>query len=674
MLLAALVWVSCQSGQQATDMSDLPDPKDYDAYPVYEGNDLGVSYTPDRTTIKVWSPAVKMVELRLYDQPLGGEPKETIQMQREAFGVWVSLLEGDRKGTFYTVRTQRQDGSWGKEKPDPYATAVGTNGERGCIVDLDATDPDGWVNDRRPPFAHPSQAVIYELHVRDLSSHPGSGITNRGKFLGLTETGTTLEDADNPLSGKIPTGLDHILSLGVTHIHLLPSFDYASVDESQLDKPQFNWGYDPKNYNAPEGSYSTDPANASVRIREFKQMVQTLHSKGLRVVMDVVYNHTFSGEDSPLNQTVPGYYYRHAPDGNFSDASACGNETASERPMMRRFMIQSLKHWVEEYHVDGFRFDLMAIHDIETMNQISRELHEVAPSILLYGEGWTAGASPLPEAQQALKKYTHRLDRIAAFSDDMRDGIKGTWSNVEDRGFASGDTSADKRERVKYGIAGGIAHPQIDHRLTPYLPEPWAAQPTQTINYVACHDNHTLWDRFLGSNPDDSEADRIRMHLLSNTIVMTSQGIPFLHAGTEFLRTKHGEENSYNLPDSINWLDWTRRAKYDGIVRFYRQLIQLRKDHPAFRMENADLVRDNLAFLPTDSPHLIAYRLNGDAVGDTWSEIIVVLHGGRSAATYQVPDGQWQVVLEGDQINQESIRPHSGTLQLPPTTAVIMVR
>ena len=659
---AAIVLISCQKTDE--NIQDMP--SSYDTYPTYQGSDLGVSYSPKKTTIKVWSPAAQEVKVKLYTQGLGGQNHEEHSMIKAPQGTWVLDLDGDRKGTFYTVQT-KTDSQWNMEKPDPYAIAVGTNGERGCIIDISETDPDGWTEDQKPSLVSPTDVVIYELHVRDLSIHPSSGIQHRGKFLGLTETHTA-----SP-AGTI-TGLEHIRSLGVTHVHLLPSFDYASVDESKLDSAQFNWGYDPKNYNVPEGSYSTDPSDPKARIIEFKQMVKTLHEHGLRVVMDVVYNHTYSGDDSPLNQVVPGYYYRHTDDGNHSNASGCGNETASERPMMRKYMIQSLKHWVKEYHVDGFRFDLMAIHDIETMNQISRELNAIDPTIFLYGEGWTAGKSPLAVEDQALKKNTYRLDQIAAFSDDIRDGIKGAWHDVKQKGFASGDTSISKKENVKYGIIGGISHPQIDHSILPNVPKAWAGRPSQAINYVACHDNHTLWDRLLESNPDHSDEERIKMHLLSNTIVFTSQGIPFLHAGEEFLRTKYGEENSYNKPDAINQLDWDRKGKYQHIVDFYQKLIALRKNHPIFRMPSSDMINANLRFEEQNAPSLIVYSLNGTGIDDTWDEVYVSFNGSSSAQKLTLPAGTWRIVLEGQLIDEQGLKTVSGEVAIPGFTAKIFVK
>lgn len=663
----ALSIFSCQPSQE-----NAPEMKlkvgDYSTYPTYTPTDLGITYTTDHSTLRVWAPSASEVKVRLYKEALHGSPLSTHSMKKDVQGTWAIQLEGNQHGIYYTIQTKVEN-EWQPETPDPYATAAGTNGKRACILDLSKTNPQGWAEDQKPKLASKSDIILYELHVRDLSIHPQSGIEQKGKFLGLTETGTKGPNG-------VSTGLDHIKSLGITHVHLLPSFDYASIDESKLDSPAFNWGYDPVNYNVPEGSYSTDPSNAATRIKEFKQLVKTLHANGLRVIMDVVYNHTFSGEDSPLNRTVPGYYYRQNEDGSFSNASGCGNETASERSMMRKYMIESLKFWVEEYHIDGFRFDLMAIHDMETMNQISQELHAIEPSIFLYGEGWTAGSSPLPAAQQASKKDTYKLDRIAAFSDDLRDGVKGSWHDIKSKGFATGSGNVENKEKVKFGIAGNIKHPQIDHSLMPYLPEPWAGQPTQAINYVSCHDNHTLWDRIAVSNEDEyDEEERTKMHLLSNTIVFTSQAIPFLHAGGEFLRTKGGEENSYNKPDAVNQLDWNRKSSNLAIVEFYQKLIALRKNHPAFRMPTQQLIQEHLQFEKVENPNIIAYSLIDHANGDTWKEIKVYFNGGDKQAQMSVPKGSWNIVLQGNQINEEGIGTFDGgMLDIPSFSAIILAQ
>ncbi len=635
----------------------------YSDYPVYRGTDLGLTYQKEATQFKVWSPSADQMTLSIYDAGQGGKATEELSMKKGEDGVWHATAQGDLLGKYYTFKANI-GGEWSMEVPDPYAKAVGVNGQRGMVIDLAATNPDGWEADQRPPLNSWTDAVIYELHVRDLSMDPNSGIEQRGKFLGLTERGTRAPNGEK-------TGLDHIKELGVTHIHLLPSYDYKSVDESQLDTPQFNWGYDPQNYNIPEGSYATDPYDGRVRIREFKQMVKTLHEQGLRVIMDVVYNHTYENETSNFNQLVPGYYYRQNESGGFSDASACGNETASERPMFRKFMLESVKYWVEEYHVDGFRFDLMGIHDLETMNLISRELHQIDSTILLYGEGWTAGASPLPDAERALKANTKQMNGIAAFSDDIRDGIRGHVFTPEQKGFISGQ--ADLAESIKFGVVASTSHPQVDYSKVNYSKSAWAKHPIQTISYASCHDNHTLWDRLEINTPEADESTRKKIHLLALTIVLTSQGIPFLHAGTEMLRTKQGEENSYKSPDEINRLDWSRKTTHRDAFLFVKELIALRRDHPAFRMQTTELVQKHLVFLEDLEEQLVAFTLNDHANGDPWEKILVAYNGGPDSKALDLPEGTWKVALENEKISSTGFRVHQdATFNLAANSAIIL--
>lgn len=654
LLACFLCFQYCGSSERGTLFQD---------YPTYEGSDLGVTYNPEATTFKLWAPSSEAVRLKLYDSGTDSTMLQVHDLSLEENGVWSISIPEDLIGKYYTFQVMI-DGSWKMDVPDPYAKAVGVNGKRGMIVDLESTNPENWANDGSPALANPNDAIIYELHMRDLSMHPNSGIQHKGKFLGLTETGTKTP------AGTV-SGLDHIKALGVTHIHILPSYDYKSVDESRKDTAQFNWGYDPQNYNTPEGSYATDPYDGNVRIKEFKQMVKTLHDNGLRVIMDVVYNHTYDTETSNFNQLVPGYYYRQDTTGGFSDASACGNETASERPMMRKFIVESVKYWVEEYHVDGFRFDLMGIHDIETMNLVSRTLHDIDPTILIYGEGWTAGASPLPDALRALKATTYKLDRIAAFSDDIRDGIRGHVFTPTEKGFVSG--KAGLEESIKFGVVASTQHPQVNYAKVNYSKAPWSNHPTQTITYASCHDNHTLWDRLSLNTAEASESERIKMHLLATTIVLTSQGIPFLHAGVEFLRTKGGEENSFESPDSINQIDWDRKTVYQSVHDYIQGLIALRKAHPAFRMPTADLVREHLSFLPVETDNLVAYTLKENANGDEWKEILVAYNGAQEAQLLEVPQQSWTVVVENQHVDQGGIRTiTTNKISVPAHSAMIL--
>ena len=607
----------------------------YDSYPVYKGNDLGLTFSSKNKIFKIWAPTAEQALLILYKEGVEGNPLSTYPMIKKEGGIWETILIGELKGWFYVFKVMI-NGQWSSEVPDPYAKAVGVNGKRAMVVDLKETNPAGWEKDKSPVSKNKTDAILYELHIRDVSISDNSGIKNKGKYLGLTETGT--KNAEG-----LSTGLDHIKELGVTHVHLLPCFDFYSLDESQPDKAQYNWGYDPLNYNAPEGSYSTNPYDGLTRIKEFKQMVQAFHQNGLRVVMDVVYNHTRLTEDSYFNQLVPGYYYRQTKDGNFSNATACGNETASERYMMRKFILESVLYWVKEYHIDGFRFDLMGVHDIETMNLISKELHKIKPDILLYGEGWTAGSSPLVDSLRAIKKYAYKLDRIAVFSDDIRDGIKGSVFDHADRGFASAKPGME--ESIKFGIVASCKHPQVDYTKVNYSKAPYAAQPWNTITYCECHDNHLLWDKLAISAKDASESERREMDKLAISIVLTSQGISFLHAGTEFLRTKKGVENSFESPDSINAIDWSLKTKNKEMFEYVKGLIKMRKEHPAFRMTSAKQIADHIRFSNNYQKGRVTYIINGQALKDPWKKIIILFNGNTGKRTGLLPPGKWKTAI-----------------------------
>jgi pullulanase len=617
----------------------------YAAYPVYTGNDLGVTYTPAKTLFKVWAPKASNVMLRLYDAGDGGVPADSTNLMQNDNGVWSVTITKDIKNKYYTFQVF-QGGKWLAEAPDIYAHAVGVNGKRGMVVDLPSTNPAGWDKDKKPALAHFNDIVIYEMHIRDISEDFNSGIKNKGKFIGLTETGAKSPDGE-------PTGLDHIKELGVTHVHLLPSFDFNSVDETSAN-PRYNWGYDPLNYNVPEGSYSTNPYDGNVRIKEFKQMVQALHKNGLRVILDVVYNHTSDIDHSNFSQFAPGYFYRHNPDGSYSNATGCGNEVASEMPMVRKFMIESVLYWAKEYHLDGFRLDLMGVHDIATMNELSKALHMFDPTIFIYGEGWTAGASPMPEDQRAVKKNIAKVNEVAVFSDDIRDGIKGGWGDLKEKGFVSGNTGLT--ESVKSGIIASTPNPQVDYSKVNYSKAPWAAEPFQTITYESCHDDNTIWDRLKISNPDAGEADRIKMNKLAAAIVLTSQGVSFLHSGEEMLRTKEGVANSYNKPDSINEIDWSRKTKYKAVFDYYKGLIALRRTHPAFRMTSTQMISQNLKFLDSGDPGIITYQIGNNANGDNWKNILVVLNGNTTGKTIKLPQGTWTLVANGEKIDPKGLK------------------
>ena len=539
------------------------------------------------------------------------------------------------------------------ECPGVFAKAVGVNGKRGAIIDLRATDPEGWAQDCHPVTKTPADLVIYEMHHRDFSiARPDAQY--KGKFLALTE----------------PWAISHLKELGVNAVHILPSYDYGSVDETRLSDNKYNWGYDPVNYNVPEGGYSTDPYAPEVRIREFKQMVKALHDAGIRVILDVVYNHTYDIEHSNFQRTYPDYYYRKTADGQYSNGSGCGNETASDKPMMRKFMLESVKYWIDEYHIDGFRFDLMGVHDIETMNQIRSMVDAIDPTIFIYGEGWSAGACAYPQEKLGMKANIPQMPGIAAFSDEIRDALRGPFSDDKQTAFIGG--IAGNEESLKYGIAGCIAHPQVDMTKVNYSTTPWATEPTQMISYVSCHDDMCLVDRLKASIPGITEAELIRLDLLAQTAVFTAQGVPFMLAGEEMLRDKQGVHNSFESPDEINHIDWSRKATHPEVFAYYKNLIRLRHNHPAFRLGNADLVRKHLEFI--DAPEAaVAFRLKGYAGRDDWRNIIVILNAGKQPATVTIPEGAYTVVCRDGQISESGLGELSGSqATVTPQSALIL--
>lgn len=627
----------------------------------YDGDDLGAEYNKDRTRFRVWAPTALNMRLNLY--PSGHEGQATVhEMEKNSGGTWTKTLAGDHHGVYYTYRVSHAHGVF--EVVDPYAKAVGVNGNRGMVVDLSRTNPEGWEELEKPQFLNFPDAVIYELHIRDLSMQKESGIKHRGKYLGVIERG-----ARGPKG--IKTGLDHLVELGITHLHLLPVQDFYTIDETKLSEPEYNWGYDPKNYNVPEGSYSTDPFDGETRIREFKKMVMGLNQAGIRVVMDVVYNHTYQAEDSNFNRLAPGYYYRMNPDGTFANGSGCGNETASERFMMRKFIIDSVVYWATEYKIDGFRFDLMGLHDLETMNLLRQALDKIRPGILLYGEGWTGGLSPLPEKRAAIKKNISRMPGIAAFNDDFRDGMKGPLFVDNIPGFAGGGT--DRKENIKFGITGAAGHTGVNCKKMTPPGKPWAARPGQSINYVEAHDNLTLWDRLLLTQTGESDDERIKSHQICAVLILTSQGIPFLHAGQDFLRTKYGDHNSYRSPDYVNQLDWSRKAEYLEVFHYYRGLIALRRAHPAFRMTSSRDVQKHLKFLNLP-PDAVGYTLSSHANGDPWRTIVVLLNTGNEKRQASLPADEWVVVVDGSRAGTREIRRlHNSHAKIPPRSSLILV-
>ena len=643
----------------ATSIDDV-----YNSYPVNEGMTDEVVVKGDKTCFELWSPKADAVKVHIYCDGINGKPEKCVDMTLDAAtGTWHASLDGALYNKFYAFSV-KFNGKWLDETPGIWAKAVGVNGKRAAIIDFSKTNPCGWENDKGPEVKAINDVILYEMHHRDFSVHHNSGIANKGKFIALLENGTL------SLNG-VPTGIDHLKELGVTHVHILPSFDYNSVDETQLPSNTYNWGYDPVNYNVPEGSYSTNPSNPYTRIREMKQMVQALHNAGLGIVMDVVYNHTAEGDGSNFSLTAPGYFYRHRENGSYSDASGCGNETASERTMMRNFIVNSVKYWAEEYHIDGFRFDLMAIHDITTMNLVAETLKKVNPSSFVYGEGWTAGDSPLPVDQRALKESVTKMNGIAVFSDDIRDGIKGHYSRAEDCGFATGKVGLE--ETVKKGIVAATAHPQVDYSKCNNSTFPYAKSPSEVINYVSCHDDLTLVDKLAISMKGASEEQRLRADKLSQTIVFTSQGTPFIFAGEEVFRNKKGVHNSYKSPDSINAIDWNQKLKYADLFNYYKSLISLRKAHPAFRMTSSEDVAKHLVFDKVKTPLLISYSLKDNANGDSWKEIKVIFNGSPEAQTIKIKKGNWTIVAQDGKIDLEGIETFKGgEITIPGTSATIL--
>ena len=612
-----------------------------------------VVYSPKSTTFSLTtSPDVKKVDVVISDNDSNTAQQLVKSMKRVGTGKWKLTVKNDLKGKYYVFSVYNQ--AQPDHTPGVFAKAVGVNGKRGAIVDLKDTDPDGWADDVRPKLKNPCDLIIYEMHHRDFSMDMSSGIKNKGKFLALTE----------------PAAISHLRRLGVNAVHILPSFDFASIDESKPDVAQYNWGYDPLNYNVPEGSYSTNAADPKTRIREFKQMVQALHKAGIRVILDVVYNHTFDINGSNFQKTYPDYFFRKNAEGKYSDGSGCGNETASDKELMREFMKESVAYWVNEYHIDGFRFDLMGVHDIETMNEIHDVVAKIDPTIYIYGEGWSAGSCAYPQDKLAIKANARQLNGIGAFSDEMRDALRGPFSDDTKGGFLAGVPGQE--ESIKFGIAGAISHPQIDMTKVNYSKVPWTNEPSQMVAYVSCHDDMCLTDRLRSSIPYIGDDELIRLDLLAQTAVLTSQGVPFILSGEEMLRDKKGVHNSFRSPDSINRLDWNNLKRYPQVFDYYAGLISLRKQHPAFRMGSADEVRKNLCFL--EAPEgVVAYQLKNNAGGDSWKNIIVVLNSQKTPQTVDVPENTYTMVVANGKVDTNGIGLLSGkTLTVAPQSALIV--
>jgi pullulanase len=633
----------------------------------YDGNDLGAIWSEENTQFRLWAPTARNVMLHLYETGDGNDSLGQFPMLQSEKGTWKLTVNQNLNGVYYTYSVTVDYET--KETVDPYAKAAGVNGRRAMILDLSSTNPYGFACDCRPAFDSPTDAVIYEVHVRDFSIDVNSGMLHKGKYLAFTETGTT------NFFGAC-TGIDHLKELGITHVHLMPVYDFATVDETKLSKPQYNWGYDPQNYNVVEGSYSTDPYHGEIRIKEFKRMVQSLHKSGIRVIMDVVYNHTFYRDDSVFQKCVPGYYYRMTSDGHYSNASGCGNETASERPMMRKYIIDSVVYWAKEYHIDGFRFDLMGIHDTKTMNKIRQVLNQIDPSILMYGEGWIGCDSTLPFESRTVKANMGKMDmHIAAFGDELRDGIKGSVFTETENGFVSGKKGME--ETIKYGIVAATHHNQVDYFKVNYSRSPWAVEPTQTINYTSSHDNLTLWDKITLSASDCSKEEKIRMNLLSAAIVLTSQGIPFFQGGEELLRSKPLDQannlfthNSYNLPDFTNSIKWNRKSEYSKVFEYYKGLIAFRKIHPELHFPVSSMIQQNLRFLDGLGEGMIGYVVKAVKKG---TSTCVLFNACRNEKTASIPAGIWNVYVKGGCAQTDILETlHDNLVTLEPISAMIL--
>lgn len=632
-------------------------------YEVYTGNDLGAVYSPKMTRFKVWAPEAESVKLNLYKQGEGDNLIEQHIMKKSANGTYVFEKQGDCNGIYYTYTVVNHGEE--QEAVDPYTKAAGVNGQRGMVINLAKTNPQGFEMDGYRNPEHITDAIIYEGSVRDFTMDESSGVFHNGKFLGLTEANTTNHFGE-------ATALDYISGLGVTHVQILPAFDFETVDEKN-QKAQYNWGYDPDNYNVPEGSYAVSPYDGAVRIQEMKQMVLALHSRGIGVIMDVVFNHTYRRDDSNLQKIVPGYYYRSDETG-YTNGSGCGNEVTSDRPMVQKLIVDSLIYWAKEYHIDGFRFDLMGVLDIDTMNVIAERLKEIRPDIYLYGEGWNGGPSSLAEEKRAFKASAKKMPGIGMFNDDIRDTIKGSVFYDDHLGFVNGGTHLENA--LRYGITGAVAHPQVDYDA--YGSRPWAKEPGQSINYVSCHDNYTLWDKLSVSCPEASEEKKKAMNRLCAAIVFTSQGVPFIQAGEEFLRSKPlpekkgFAENSYNMPDAVNSIKWDNIHEYPDMIAYYKGLMALRKAHPVFRMQSEAEMTQNLCFLSDTPENVVAYLLKGKGADDTPENILVIFNGNDEEILYNLPEGKWKILVDDKTAGADGKKNISEKADVEPLSALVL--
>lgn len=662
-------------GSAVTKSGGILDSAGFASRYTYTGNDLGATYFEDHADFRVWAPTATSMYLKTYLWANATRFNKRIPMTRDVDGTWIASLDGDNDGLIYMFQPTVNGNTI--DVVDPYAESVTVNGLRSVLLDPSVTEPDVWV--AKPAFSgNAVDATFYELHVRDLTMASTSGAyrDHKGKFLALNDWNTSYTKVTTTINSKtkkktivrtkVPTGMASIKNLGVSHVQLLPIYDFASGGDET--SPSFNWGYDPQNYNAPEGQYATDPTNPWSRVEDLKLAVNGMHRNGLRVVMDVVYNHVSNADSFSMNQLVPGYFFRTNADGSYKNATGCGNEVASERPMVRKFIVDSVKHWASDYHLDGFRFDLMGILDVTTMNEIRTELTAIDPTILVIGEGWSMGAG-IPEATQATQRTIAQLPGIGAFNDEMRDAAKGSVWSSDSPGYVNGDPW-NNRASVKAGIVANTAYGVAATGR-------WlAAAPGQTVNYVEAHDNSTLADKLSASMSGSTLSQRTAASKMAASLFLLAQGMPFMHAGQEFMRSKGGDSNSYQSDDSVNAIRWDQQITYSSVRNYYKGLIALRKAHPAFRMTTTDAIKANLAFLtvPSASP-AIAYSLNGTGAGDSWSKIVVVHNGGTAAVTITLPaTGAWYVVVNGDKAGTATLATVSGNKVTVPARTTMVLR
>ena len=648
----------CQGAESPVYMPSYYSSAEFEEKYTYEGDDLGATWTKEKTTFRLWAPTATAVTLNLYESGTSGtdDLMETILMTADVKGTWVAEKAGDCHGIYYTYSVT-VDGET-NEACDPYARATGVNGLRAMIINLDSTDPEGWENDKDPHYDdNITDAIIYELHVRDLSVDPSSGVKEewRGKYLGLIQSGTVNSYGQS-------TGLDYIKNLGITHIHLLPVYDYASVDEAHPEYNQFNWGYDPLNYNVPEGSYSTDAFHGEVRVKEFKQMVKGLHDNGISVIMDVVYNHVYNDKTFCFNLIVPQYFSRYSPKGYASAGSGCGNDTASERSMVKKYIVDSVKYWADEYHIDGFRFDLVGLIDTETINAVVEEVHKTHPNVIFYGEGWTMPTTLTKDGYtMATQINAEQTPNFAYFSDTLRDAIRGPMGTDSKSGYL--------------GNQGGYASIIRDC----FLGAPtWCGSPTQTINYASCHDNLALFDKITLSTDKLSEADRLKMNNLSAAIVMTSQGVPFFQAGEEILRSKPDgkggyDHNSYKSPDSVNSIKWDNLndQAYSDSYAYYQGLIAFRKAHPILRLTTAEEVNAAITVMEDLESNVNAFHIKG---GDVDDDLFVIFNPRKEATTITLPEGKWDICIDGTHAGTTVLRSVKGSVTVDAISAMVLVQ